>query len=142
MNDTDGSKAARSTLGIRTKAGAFVVNPLYATVTKLNVTRFLYEIARLSHDIAGGFVATLPSEKDLHSPEVGRYVEKYFRSRADVPTENRIRIGRMIENLTGPTSLIEAMQGAGSPQAQRVMILRQGDLEAKKKLARVIVGIE
>jgi len=33
------------------------------------------------------------------------------------------------------------MHGAGSPQAQRVMILREGDLERKIKLAKVLAGI-
>lgn len=143
LNETlHASSLACAYEGTKTKSGAYIVNPLYANVTKLNVTRYLYEIARLSHDIAGGFVATLPSEKDLHLPGVGSYIEKFFTARSDVPSEYRMKIGRLIENLTGPTSLIEAMQGAGPPQAQRIMILRQGDLESKKKLARDITGIK
>ncbi|NMC90544.1 MAG: hypothetical protein GYA67_02660, partial [Smithella sp.] len=35
----------------------------------------------------------------------------------------------------------ESMHGAGSPQAQRIMIARQGNLEQKKKLAKNIAGI-
>jgi len=31
--------------------------------------------------------------------------------------------------------------GAGSPQAQRIMIARQGNLERKKELAKAIAGI-
>jgi 4-hydroxybutyryl-CoA dehydratase/vinylacetyl-CoA-Delta-isomerase len=34
------------------------------------------------------------------------------------------------------------MHGAGPPQAQRIMIRRQADLEAKKGLARKVAGIE
>jgi len=128
--------------GTRTPSGAYIVNPLYANVTKLNVTRYLYEIARLSHDIAGGFVATLPSEKDLTVEGVGNEILKYLTPRTDVPPENRIRIGRLIENLTGPTSLIEAMHGAGSPQAQKVMIQKLGGLEYRKELARTLAGIK
>jgi 4-hydroxybutyryl-CoA dehydratase/vinylacetyl-CoA-Delta-isomerase len=33
------------------------------------------------------------------------------------------------------------MHGAGSPQAQRIMIARQGNLPAKKELAKKIAGI-
>jgi hypothetical protein len=50
--------------------------------------------------------------------------------------EDRIKIGRLIEAMTGGTALVESMHGAGSPQAQRVMILREGDLEKKVKLAK------
>jgi len=34
------------------------------------------------------------------------------------------------------------MHGAGPPQAQRVMIARQGNLEEKKRLAKEIAGIK
>jgi 4-hydroxybutyryl-CoA dehydratase/vinylacetyl-CoA-Delta-isomerase len=33
------------------------------------------------------------------------------------------------------------MHGAGSPQAQRIMIARQGNLGTKKELAKAIAGI-
>jgi 4-hydroxybutyryl-CoA dehydratase/vinylacetyl-CoA-Delta-isomerase len=33
------------------------------------------------------------------------------------------------------------MHGAGSPQAQRIMISRQGNLAQKKELAKAIAGI-
>jgi 4-hydroxybutyryl-CoA dehydratase/vinylacetyl-CoA-Delta-isomerase len=33
------------------------------------------------------------------------------------------------------------MHGAGSPQAQRVMIARQGNIDGKKKLAKDLAGI-
>ena len=133
---------ACSSQGRPTPSGAYFVDPLLANVGKLNITRFIYEICRLSHDIAGGLLATLPSEKDLQHPEIGQYVEKYFKGKADVPTEERYRIVRLLENMTGGTALVESMHGAGSPQAQRVMILRQGNLPHKVALARKLAGIE
>ena len=133
---------ACSSQGRPTRSGAYFVDPLLANVGKLNITRFIYEICRLSHDIAGGLLATLPSEKDLQHPEIGPYVEKYFKGKADVPTEERYRIVRLLENMTGGTALVESMHGAGSPQAQRVMILRQGNLPHKVALARKLAGIE
>ena len=36
----------------------------------------------------------------------------------------------------------ESMHGAGSPQAQRIMIQRQGNIEGKKELAKAIAGIK
>jgi 4-hydroxybutyryl-CoA dehydratase/vinylacetyl-CoA-Delta-isomerase len=33
------------------------------------------------------------------------------------------------------------MHGAGSPQAQRIMIFREGDLDKKIRLAKRLVGI-
>jgi 4-hydroxybutyryl-CoA dehydratase/vinylacetyl-CoA-Delta-isomerase len=132
---------ACSSEGYPTSSGCYFVNPLLANVVKQNVTRFIYEICRLGHDIAGGLIATLPSEKDLLHPEIGKYVEKYFRGTASVKTVDRIRIARLIENMTGGTALVESMHGAGSPQAQRIMILRQANLDHKKNIAKALAGI-
>jgi 4-hydroxybutyryl-CoA dehydratase/vinylacetyl-CoA-Delta-isomerase len=127
--------------GRKTPSGAYYVDPLLANVVKHNCTRMIYEIARLAHDLAGGIVATMPHEKDLKSPRTGPLIEKYLKGVSSVPTENRIRIMRLIENMTSCTALAESMHGAGSPQAQRVMLTRQGNIERKKQLAMKIAGI-
>jgi 4-hydroxybutyryl-CoA dehydratase / vinylacetyl-CoA-Delta-isomerase len=125
-------------------SGTYSVNSLLANVSKQNVTRHPYEIARLAQDIAGGLMVTLPSEADLRSPETGKWIEKYLKGRDDVPFENRMRILRLIENLTLGTAavgyLTESMHGAGSPQAQRIMIARQADMKEKQKLAMRLCG--
>ena len=137
---------ACSANGWKTESGNYMVDTLLANVCKQNVTRFPYEIARLAEDIAGGGMVTCPSETDLRDPELGPYVDKYLRGVASVSTENRIKIWRLIENLTLGTAAVgyrtESMHGAGSPQAQRIMISRQGDIAGKKTLAKAIVGIE
>ncbi|MBA3694115.1 MAG: 4-hydroxybutyryl-CoA dehydratase, partial [Acidobacteria bacterium] len=38
--------------------------------------------------------------------------------------------------------LTESMHGAGSPQAQRIQIARQMQIEFKKQLAKELAGIE
>ncbi|MBC7344709.1 MAG: 4-hydroxybutyryl-CoA dehydratase, partial [Clostridia bacterium] len=54
----------------------------------------------------------------------------------------RMRVIRLIEAMTGGTALVEAMHGAGSPQAQRIMMLRQANLDYKEQLAKIICGIK
>ncbi len=129
-----------------TDAGNYQPDDLLANVCKHNVTRFPYEIARLAQDVAGGLVATLPSEKDFDNPETGPLLRKYLQGRAGVPVEHRARVLRLIENMTlGRNAvgyLTESMHGAGSPQAQRIQIARQMNIEEKKKLAESLAGIE
>ncbi len=136
---------ACSAEGAPTESGNYMINLLLANVCKQNVTRFPYEIARLAEDIAGGIVVTAPSEADLRSPIVGPYVEKYMKGAKGVSVENRLRILRLIENLCLGTAAVgyrtESLHGAGSPQAQRIMIARQGNLPAKKELAKKIAKI-
>ncbi len=137
---------ACSSQGYQTESGNYLIDLLLANVCKQNVTRFPYEIVRLAEDIAGGLMVTAPSEKDFRSEEVGHYVEKYLRGVKSVSTENRLRILRLIENLSLGTAAVgyrtESMHGAGSPQAQRIMISRQGNLEHKKELAKNIANIK
>lgn len=137
---------ACSSQGSKTKAGNYLIDLLLANVCKQNVTRFPYEIARLAQDLAGGLMVTQPSEADYQNPELRPYIEKYLKGVASVPTESRMRVLRLIENMTMGTAAVgylpESMHGAGSPQAQRIMIARQCNMEMKKNLAKKIARVD
>jgi len=132
--------------GWQTKAGNYQTNTLLANVCKLNVTRFPYELCRLAEDIAGGLLVTTPSEKDLRHPEIGKYIEKYLKGVPEVSTEDRFRMLTLIHamsfGLVAPSYRTESMHGAGSPQAQKIMIERETDMPLKQELARRIAGID
>ena len=140
--------------GCPTKSGAYQIDLLLANVCKQNVTRFPYEIVRLAEDIAGGLMVTMPSETDFKSATVvgkngetiGDVCNKYFKAREDVSTEDRQKVMRFLENMCLGAAAVgyrtESLHGAGSPQAQRIMIARQGDLPGKKEMAKSIIGIK
>jgi 4-hydroxybutyryl-CoA dehydratase/vinylacetyl-CoA-Delta-isomerase len=132
---------ACSCQGYALPAGNFMADPLLANITKLNVTQNVYEMGRLAQDIAGGLLATMPSEFDLGDTKVGKYVDKYSKGATDVPAETRMRLLRLIEGMTCGTALVESMHGAGSPQAQRIMIMRRSNWERKKRLAQKLAKI-
>jgi len=139
--------------GKPTKAGNYQIDLLLANVCKQNVTRFPYEIVRLAEDIAGGLMVTMPSEKDFRSElpvgnageTIGEICRKYFAAREGVSTEARQRVMRFLENVCLGAAAVgyrtESLHGAGSPQAQRIMIARQGRIQEKKQLARDVAGI-
>ncbi|WP_066648797.1 4-hydroxyphenylacetate 3-hydroxylase family protein [Christensenella timonensis] len=133
---------ACSAEGGKLPSGAYYPDPMLGNIVKQNVTRNIYEIDRLSHDIAGGLIATLPSEQDFEDPEIGGKLKKYLAGKADYPVEDRYRMARLLENMTGGTALVESMHGAGSPQAQRIMMYRMGNLPMKVKLAQDLAGID
>lgn len=128
------------------KSGVWLNDDMLANVCKHNVTRFPYEISRLAQDIAGGIVVTMPSEKDFRHPVTGPLLKKYLAGRKGVDVENRMRVLRLIENMTlGRNAvgyLTESMHGAGSPQAQRIQIARQMQLGYKKKLAKNLANVK
>ncbi len=129
----------------RMRSGAVLCDDMIANVCKHHVTKMPYEIGRLAQDLAGGLVVTLPSQMDLEHPEIGDLVRKYLKGRQDIETEDRMRILRLIENMTlGRNAvgyLTESMHGAGSPQAQRIQMARNAQLEFKKALAKELAGI-
>ncbi|OFW55534.1 MAG: 4-hydroxybutyryl-CoA dehydratase [Candidatus Solincola sediminis] len=137
---------ACSSRGAATPSGCYMVDPLLANVCKHNVTRFPFEISRLLQDIAGGLVVTMPSEKDFENPEVAPYLEKYLQGKDGVTTRDRMKIIKFIENMTmgcgAAAYLTESIHGAGSPQAQRIMISRLGNLPEKVQYAKRLAGIE
>jgi 4-hydroxybutyryl-CoA dehydratase/vinylacetyl-CoA-Delta-isomerase len=126
-------------------SGAYINDEMLSNVAKHNVTRFPFEIARLAQDIAGGLIVTMPSEKDLHNNEVGPLIRKFLQGRDGVEVVDRMRILRLIENMTiGRNAvgyLTESLHGAGSPQAQRIQIARAMKIEDKKARARALAGV-
>ncbi len=147
LNETIyGTGIASSLESHETKSGCYLNNDLLSNVCKQHVTQMPYEIGRLAQDLAGGLVVTLPSEKDLNDSKTGPLLKKYLKGRKEVNTEDRLKILRLIENMTlgrnAVSYLTESLHGAGSPQAQRIQIARQVDIEKKKSFAKRLAGIE
>jgi 4-hydroxybutyryl-CoA dehydratase / vinylacetyl-CoA-Delta-isomerase len=147
LNETLNAGALASAVkGHRTPCGSFSVNHLAANSCKLNITRFPFEISRLAQDIAGGLLVTLPSLEDQNHQEIGAYVRKYMTGKSGVDSETRMRLLRLIENITLGTGavsyLTESIHGAGSPQAQKIMITRLADMESSKAAAKRLCGIK
>jgi 4-hydroxybutyryl-CoA dehydratase/vinylacetyl-CoA-Delta-isomerase len=146
LNETIYSTGIASSYQARKmKSGVFQNDNMIANVCKHHVTKMPYEIGRLAQDLAGGIMVTAPSQQDLEHPQIGPLIDKYLKGRKEIATEDRLRIVRLIENMTlGRNAvgyLTESMQGAGSPQAQRVQIAREMQLEFKKSLAKTLAGI-
>ncbi len=146
LNETIyGTGVAASFQGEQMKSGVYLPDEMLANVCKHHVTKLPYEIGRLAQDLAGGLVVTMPSEKEFRHPELGPLIEKYLKGRAEISTESRMRILRLIENMTlGRNAvgyLTESLHGAGSPQAQRIQISRAMQIGFKKQLAKSLAGI-
>jgi len=110
--------------GKPTDSGAYLIDLLLANVCKQNVTRFPFEMGRLAQDWT-----------------LCREVFKGCRL-----SSHRMRVMRLIENMTLGSGavgyLTESLHGAGSPQAQRIMIGRLGQFDKKKELAKNIAKIK
>ncbi len=138
-----GCSLAASYEGKRESSGTYFIDPVLANASKIHEGKEMSEAGRLLADIAGGYVADLPSDRDLANPEIGPLLKKYLQGAANISPENRIKMFRLVEKLTLESAdTISDIHGGGSPEAHRVTIFRESNLEDKKKAAKRLAGIE
>jgi 4-hydroxybutyryl-CoA dehydratase/vinylacetyl-CoA-Delta-isomerase len=141
LNETAYASAiGASAMGYRLPCGSYMVDQMMANTTKQNITRNVYQISRLSHDLSGGFLSTMPDARALDNPEIAGFVEKYHSANPEYDVMDRIRFGRYIENMTNVASQVEALQGAGSPQTQRIEMGRLADFDEKIEMAEQVIN--
>jgi 4-hydroxybutyryl-CoA dehydratase/vinylacetyl-CoA-Delta-isomerase len=135
---------AAAAMGQPTAAGTVIPDIALSNVTKLNVTRFPFEIARLAADIAGGAMLTLPSQSDLEHAELGPLVTKYMTASPAVPARERMALFRLLEFLTHGSGAVyflhESLHGAGAPEAMRIQLRREVPLEPFEAAARALTA--
>ncbi len=138
-----GCSLAASYEGQRQPSGTYFIDTVLANASKIHEGKEMAEAIRLMVDVCGGFVADLPSDKDIENSEIGQLIRKYLKGKADVPVEDRIKMFRFVEKMAMESAdTISDIHGGGSPEAHRVTILRESDLEKKKKAAKRLAGIK
>jgi 4-hydroxybutyryl-CoA dehydratase/vinylacetyl-CoA-Delta-isomerase len=138
-----GCSLAASYEGRKQPSGTFFIDTVLANASKIHEGKEMAETIRLMIDICGGYVADLPSDRDFQNREVGALLQKYMAGAAGVPPEKRIKMYRLIEKLAMESAdTISDIHGGGSPEAHRVTIYRESDLESKKKAAKRLAGID
>jgi len=138
-----GCSIAASVEAEPTPSGIYLVDPVLSNISKLYEGKELAEVIRMMIEIAGGMVADIPSDKDFENPEIGPLLHKYLKGAEGVSTEDRVRLFRLIEKLAFESrDIVSNIHGAGSPETHRMTILRNADIESKKKLAKKLAGIK
>lgn len=105
-------------------SGVFFSDDLLSNAAKLTEVEAISDATTALIDIAGGLVGTLPSEKDLRSPETNKYIEKYLKAGDEVDVADRMRIFRLCEYLSGGASTLRAasVHTGGSPEIQKLIL--------------------
>jgi len=138
-----GCSVAASVESTETPSGIYTVDPVLSNTSKLYEGKEMAEVIRLMIEIAGGMTTDLPSDKDFANPDIGPMLTKYLKGVDEVTTEDRVRIFRLIEKLAFESrDIVSNIHGAGSPETHRMTILRNSNMEAKKKLAQKLAGIK
>jgi 4-hydroxybutyryl-CoA dehydratase / vinylacetyl-CoA-Delta-isomerase len=134
---------ASSYEGKKEPSGTYFIDTVLANASKIHEGKEMSEAIRLMVDASGGFVSDLPSDRDFENPEIGDLLRKYLKGVEGVPTENRVKMYRLVEKMAMESAdTISDIHGGGSPEAHRVTILRETDLESKKRAAKRLAGIK
>jgi Aromatic ring hydroxylase len=138
-----GCSIAASYEGKRQPSGTYFIDPVLANASKIHEGREMAEVGRLLIDIAGGYACDLPSDKDLANPEIGPLLKKYLQGAKGVAVEDRIKMLRLVEKMALESAdTVSDIHGGGSPEAHRISIMRESDIESKKKKAKRLAGIK
>ena len=117
-------------------SGVYMPDELMGNVAKLNVCNSFWRVMALAGDIGGGLVVTMPSLKELRNPEVKDYVREYYGFGSDQPTENVMKVTKLLQNWTAGLHGVGTWHGAGPVMAQKIMLQRVADYEHEKALVR------
>lgn len=111
-------------------------NPMYANIAKYFFANNFHEATKIIQDIGGGIIGTIPSSKDFSNPETRKFIEKYLGGKAGIPTEHRIRLIRLIRDLTSAYEDVLTIHAEGSMAAQKLSIYELADFESYKAAAK------
>jgi 4-hydroxybutyryl-CoA dehydratase/vinylacetyl-CoA-Delta-isomerase len=123
-------------------SGVFLPDELMGNVSKLNVCNAFWRVMALAGDIGGGLLVTLPSLKELKNPEVKRYVEEFYSFGSDEPTENILKVHKLLQNWTAGLHGVGTWHGAGPVMAQKIMLQRVIDYEHEKELVKRTLNLK
>ena len=121
-------------------------NPVYANICKFYFADNWHQATKYIQDIAGGIVGTCPSSKDFLNPETHDLLDKYLGGKAGIPTEHRLRLVKLIRDLTSSYEDVLTIHAEGSLAAQKLSVYVLADFErykaAAKRAARIKDGMK
>jgi 4-hydroxybutyryl-CoA dehydratase/vinylacetyl-CoA-Delta-isomerase len=126
--------------------GMVYPSELYTNAAKFYGASEYNHMLRHLHDIAGGAVATAPSNRDFRLPELSGLLRKYMATKPDVDGAYRNQLMRAIRDFTadalGGWRFVTNLQSGGGLYAQRLVTRKHYDLTAAKRAARQIAGLD
>lgn len=138
-----GITAGSVALAIPTPSGVFLPDSLTVNAAKLFMNDALLRNAQRLAEIGGGILVTRPSVKDLNIPKVGELLLRYHAGKEGVPVEDRIKMAKLCETLSGlasPTPILSVI-AAGPPATQRLNFRLMTDFARNRKAAERLAGI-
>jgi 4-hydroxybutyryl-CoA dehydratase/vinylacetyl-CoA-Delta-isomerase len=129
-----------------TETGIAYPNPLLCNMGKHFFATHYHESIKAVQEIAGGLVVTGPTEADYRNPATRDYIETYLAGRKGVKTEDRLKVMKLIRDLTATgyagEGYVGTLHGEGSIEAQKISLYREYDIHRCVNYIKEILKIE
>jgi 4-hydroxybutyryl-CoA dehydratase/vinylacetyl-CoA-Delta-isomerase len=122
-------------------SGVFLPDELMSDVAKLNICNAFWRVMALAGDIGGGLIVAMPSLKELKNPEVKDYVKEFYSFGSDVPTENIMKVHKLLQHWTAGQHGVATWHGAGPVMANKIMLQRVIDYEHDKDIVKQTLNL-
>lgn len=123
-------------------SGVFLPDEVMGNVAKLNICNAFWRTMALAGDIGGGLIVTMPSLKELKNPETKAFVEEFFSFGSDEPTENILKVHKLLQHWTAGQHGVGTWHGAGPVMAQKIMLQRIVKFDHEKELVRNALNLK
>jgi 4-hydroxybutyryl-CoA dehydratase/vinylacetyl-CoA-Delta-isomerase len=123
-------------------SGVYLPDEVMGNVAKLNICNAFWRTMALAGDIGGGLVVTIPSLKELKNPDVKDYVEEFYSFGSEEPTENILKVHKLLQHWTAGLHGVGTWHGAGPVMAQKIMLQRVVDFEHEKQLVKETLNLK
>ena len=123
-------------------SGVYLPDEMMGNVAKLNICNAFWRAMALAGDIGGGLIVTMPSLKELNNPEVKDYVDEFYSFGSDEPTENILKVHKLLQNWTAGQHGVATWHGAGPVMAQKIMLQRVINYEHEKELVKNTLNLK
>ena len=112
-----GLVAGSAALATELPSGVFLPETFSVNAAKLYMNEAILKAGQRLAEIGGGILVTRPSSVDLEIPGIGELLAKYHQGRAGVAVEDRLKMARLCESLSGLAALtpILSVIAAGPP---------------------------
>jgi 4-hydroxybutyryl-CoA dehydratase/vinylacetyl-CoA-Delta-isomerase len=123
-------------------SGVFLPDEVMGTVAKLNICNAFWRVMALAGDIGGGLIVTMPSLKELSNPETHQFVEEFLSFGSDEPTENIMKVHKLLQHWTTGQHGVATWHGAGPVMAPKMMLQRTVNFDREKELVKRALKLE
>jgi 4-hydroxybutyryl-CoA dehydratase / vinylacetyl-CoA-Delta-isomerase len=111
-------------------------NRMAINASKFTYASNIHQICQHMQDIGGGLTTTVPAYRDWKNPEIQPYIEKYLAAKDGIPTEHRLRILRLIKDITGNHYQVDTIHGEGSMAAQEMFLYNSANWKKFQSAAK------